>query len=146
MAKTHGGHSFRPRVRTSSPPPTAEQSSPPAASSTLVPTVPTPRRYDTRVGPTPPSPAHPRPSWRARTSGPGESSDSKPQEPYSPPNQGPAGDLPLDLSPASIIRRPIFHCSPITENSNCSTRDLHSEVYFDLPAFAEDLKLKTLCS
>ena len=105
---------------------------------------PPPRRYHTRVGPIPPSPPHPRPSRRAplfkraRTSVPGESSSSRPPKPKSPPTQGPAKDLPPDLSPASIIRRPYFHCSPITGNADCSERDLHSKIYYDLPAFAED--------
>ena len=103
-----------------------------------------PRRYHTQVGPIPPSPPHPRPSRRApsskraQTSGPGESSISRPPEPQSSPTQGPSGDLPLDLSPASIIRRPSFHCSPILENADCSERDLHNEIYYDLPAFTED--------
>ena len=48
----------------------------------------------------------------------------------------------MDLSPASVIRRPIFHCSPISGNADCSTRDLHSEVYYNLPAFAEDPELR----
>ena len=120
-----------------------------AAATVIAATVPTaPCRYDMRVGPVPPSPPHPRPtrrappSKRARNSGPGESSSSRPQEPHSPPNRGRAGDLPLDLSPASIIRRPFFHYDPIAGNSDCSTRDLHSEVYYDLPAFAEDPELR----
>ena len=110
MAKTRGGHSHRPRVRTSSPlpadssnpsphpataaaappttvAPTASQGTPAmavAASHAPVPTAPAPRRYDTRVGPTPPSPLHPRPtqrgppSKRAWTSSPGDSSSSRP--------------------------------------------------------------------
>ena len=81
------------------------------------------------------------PSKRAQTSGPRESSSSRPQEPHSPPTHGPAGDLPPDLSPDSIIRRPLFHCNPIAGNSDCSTRDLHTEVYYDLPTFAVDLEL-----
>ena len=154
MARTHGGHSFRPRVRPSFPPPAVGQSTPPAAvpaaspSSTPVPTAPTPRKYDTRVGPTPPSPAHPRPSRRApppkraRTSGPGESSSSRPQESHSPPIQGPFDNLPPDLSPAFIIRRPFFHCGPITGNSDCSTREVHCEIYYDFPSFATDPELR----
>ena len=137
-------------MRPSSPPPAAGQSTPPAvtASHTLVPTAPTPRRYDTRVGPTPPSPAHPRPSQRApppiraRTSDPGKSSSSRPQEPHSPPVQGPADDLPPDLSPASIICHPFFHYGPITGNLDCSTRDVHCETYYDFPAFATDPELR----
>ena len=106
------------------------------------------RRYHTRVGPFPPSPPHPRPSWRAppskraRTSDLRESSSSKPLEPKSPPTQGPVGDIPSDLSSASIIRRPYFHCSPIPRNANCSGRDVHDEVHYDLPAFTEDPELR----
>ena len=145
-------HSFRPRVSPSSPPPAVEQSTPlatvAATSPAPVPTALTPRRYDTWVGPTPPSPAHPRlsqrapPSKRARTWGSGESSCSRPQEPYSPPVQGLADDIPPDLSPASIIQRPSFHCGPITGNSNCSTREVHYETYYDFPAFAANPKLR----
>ena len=74
---------------------------------------PAQKRYHTRVGPTPPAPSHPRPARRApppkraRTSGLGESSTSRPPAPPSPPYQGIAGAQ--DLSPASIIRRPYFH-------------------------------------
>ena len=124
MTRTLGEHNFRPRVHPSTLPPAVEQSSPPAvaaaASLAPVPTAPAPHRYDTRVGPTPPSLAHSRPSWktppptRARISGPGESSSSRSQEPHSPLVQGPADDLPPDLSPASIIRCPFFHRGPIT--------------------------------
>ena len=110
--------------------------------------VPTLSRYHTRVGPIPPSPPHPRtpqrapPSKKARTFGLGEFSSSRPPKPQSPPTQGPAGDLPPDLSPASIIRLPYFHCSPIPGNADCSKRDLHNEIYYDLPAFAEDPELR----
>ena len=105
MAGTRGGHSFGPWVHPSSPPPAARQSTPltaaPAASLSIAPILidPVPRRYDTRVSPTPPSHAHPRPSRRAPpptrawTSDPSESSSSRPHEPYSPPVQGPADDL-----------------------------------------------------
>ena len=106
-----------------------------------------PRRYHTQVGPTPPSPPHPRPSRRAplskraQTSGPGESSSSRHQKPQSPPHQGPVGAPPLDLSLASIIRRPYFHYSPIPRNTDCSARDVHDEIHYDLTAFAEDPEL-----
>ena len=109
---------------------------------------PVPRRYHTQVGPIPPSPPHPRPSRRAppskraRTSSPRESSSSRPREPQSPPTQSPVGDLPPDLSPASIIRRPYFHCSLIPRNDDCSERDVHTKIYYDLPAFAEDPELR----
>ena len=119
-----------------------------AASHALVPTAPAPRKYDTWVGPTPPSPSHPQSSWRApspkraQTSGPSESSSSRPQKPHSLPVQGPADDFSLDLSPASIILCPIFHCGPITGNSDCSTMEVHSETYYDFPAFAADPELR----
>ena len=146
MARTRGGHSFRPRVRPSSPPLAAGQSSPPvaatAASPAPVPTAPVPRRYNTKVGPTLPSSTHPRPSERARTLDPSESSSSRPQDPHSPHVQGPANELPPDLFPASIIRRPLFHCSPITGNSDCSTKEVHCETYYDFPAFAANPELR----
>ena len=110
---------------------------------------PAPRRYHTRVGPTPPSPPHPRPTRRAPPSkrawtsaGQGESSSSRPQEPQSPPHQGPTEVHPLDLSPASIIRRPLFHCNPIPGNVDCSERDLHDEVYYDLLSFSANPELR----
>ena len=131
MARTRGAHNFMPRVRPSFPPPAIGQSTPSAAAAVAshapVFAAPAPRRYDMRVGSTPPSLAHQRPSWRAppptraRTSDPGESSSSRPQEPHSPPVQGPANDPPPDLSHASIIQRPFFHRGPITSNSDCST-------------------------
>ena len=111
---------------------------------------PTQRRYHTWVGPTPPSPSHPRPAWRApllkraRTSGPGESSTSRPQAPPSPPYQGIVGAP--DLSPASIIRRPYFPCSPIPGNVDCRGKDFHGEVYYDLPAFSRTRRSETPCS
>ena len=105
-------------------------------------------QYHTRVGPTPPSPPHPRPSQRAppskraRTSGPRESSSFRPQEPQSPLHQGPTGSPPLDLSPASIIPWPLFHYNPILGNADCSERDLHDEVYYNFPSFSIDPELR----
>ena len=171
MAKTRGGSSFRPRVRRSSPPPaddyraapptTATPVTAPPVASVAAPTttqsstavvsstaVLAPRRYHMRVGPTPPSPPHPRPARRAppfkraQTSGPRESSRSRPQEPRSPPHQGPVGAPPLDLSPASIIRWRLFNCNPISGNVDCSERDLHDEVYYDFPSFSTDSELR----
>ena len=104
------------------------------------------RRYHTRVGPTPPTPSHPRPACRgppakrARTSGPGESSTSRSKAPLYPPYQGIAGAL--DLSLGSIIRRPYFPCNPIPGNVSCRDRDCHGEVYYDLPAFSADPGLR----
>ena len=170
MVKTRERSSFWPQVHRSSPPPTGDSTAPAplagAAPTTAPPTAsmataaqgsatmvssataPTPRRYHTRVGPTPPSPPHPKPSRRAppskraRTSGPGESSSSRPQEPQSPPHQSPIGAPPLDLSLASIIRRPLFHYNPIPGNPDCSERDLHDEVYYDFPSFSADPELR----
>ena len=146
-------------MRPSSPPPVdaaaalvAGQSTPPvvaaAASHALIHAAPAPYRYDTRVGPTPLSPPHLRPSWRApplkraRASSPGESSSSSPQKPHSPPVQGLAADFSLDLSPASIIRCPIFHCGPIIGNSGCSTKEVNNKTYYDFLAFAANPELK----
>ena len=104
------------------------------------------RRYHTRVRPTPPAPSHPNtarrapPSKKARTSRLGESSTSRSRAPPSPPYQGIAGAP--NLSPASIIRRPYFPCDPIPGNVNCRGRYFHGEVYYDLPAFAVDPKLR----
>ena len=127
--------------------PVAAATSAVVTSIVLIAPTPAPRRYASRGGLTPPSPPYPRPTRRAPpskrswTSDPGESSSSKPQKPPSPPNQGSVGDPPFNLSPASIIRRPYFHYDPIVGNSDCSTRDLHSEFYYDLSAFATDLEL-----
>ena len=103
-------------------------------------------QYHTRVGPIPLAPSHPRPAQRAPpakrawTSGPEESSTSKPRAPPSPPYHGIAGAL--DLSPASIIRRPYFPCDPIPGNVDCRGRDFHGEVYYDLPTFTANLELR----
>ena len=113
----------------------------PATAAAHAPTTPVPHRYETRVGPIPPSPTHPRPSRRppppkrARTSGLIESSSSWPQEPHSSPNQGPAYGSPQDQSPGFIIKRPILHYGPILGNSDCSGKDLHNENFYDIPAF-----------
>ena len=61
-------------------------------------------------------------------------------EPQPPPYQGIARAP--DISPASIIRRPYFPCDPILGNVDCRGRDFHEEVYYDLPAFATDPKLR----
>ena len=109
---------------------------------------PAPRRYHTRVSPTPPSPPHPWPSQRAPpskrvwTSSLGESSSSKPQDPHFLPHLGLAGAPPLDLSPASIIRRPLFHYNLIPGNADCNERDLDDEVYYDLSSFSADLEFR----
>ena len=145
-------------MRPSSPPPTAGQAAPAAADDLASPAVATaaPRRYDTRVGrPTPPSPPHPwssrraPPSKRARTSGPGEFSSSRPQGPHSSPIQGPVAGSSQDLSLGSLIRRLILHCGPNPGNSDCSAKDLHNETfmtYLFLPPFPSSETPCGLCT
>ena len=109
--------------------------------------VPPSRRYNTRVGPRPPFPVHPRPPPRAppsklaRTSGPGETSSSRPEPSQSPTAQSPARSSP-QLSPASRIRRPLFHCDPILENVDCRAKDFHRESYYDIPALTADPRFR----
>ena len=96
------------------------------------------------MGPRPLSPEHPRPRWRvppskwARTSGPGESSRSRP-EPSPPPAD--KSSLP-QLSPTSRIRRPMFNCDPIPRNVNLHTRDFHMESYYNIPTLTADRRFR----
>ena len=114
MAKTRGGHSYKPLVQPSSPPPISvgqPTASPSVAEPAVIPVIglsilvavaaieapapvpaaPASCNYDTWVGPTPPFSPHPWPSLRAppskraKTSGPSESSSLRAQEPQSPP-------------------------------------------------------------
>ena len=84
------------------------------------------RRYQTRVGPRAPSPVpqrrarRARPSKRARTSGPGESSSSRP--PSSPVAAAAEKTHSPQLSPASRIRRPMFVGYPILGNADIHSR------------------------
>ena len=146
MARTRGGYNFRPRVRRSSPPPATGHSSPATTTNVVshapIPTAPVHRTDNTRAGSSLPSPDRPRPSQMARTLDPGESSTTRSQEPYLPHVQGPVDDLPPHQSPTAIIRRPLFHCGPIIGNSDCSTRAVHCETYYDLPAFAANPELR----
>ena len=88
-----------------------------------------------------PSPVHPRPprrappSKRGRTSGPGKFSRSRPEPSPPPTAQDPTQSSP-QLSPASRIRRPLFHCDPIPRNVDCRAKDFHGESYYDIPALA----------
>ena len=105
------------------------------------------RRYNTWVGPCLPSPMHPRPprrappSKRARTSGPGESSRSRPEPSWSPAAQSLVQSSP-QLSPTSRIRRPLFHCDPTPGNVDCRGKDCHGESYYDIPALAVDPRFR----
>ena len=93
-------------------------------------------------GPCPPSgPAHQaRPSKRARTSGPGESSSSRPQP--SPVTSAAEATSSPQFSPASRIRRPLFVGNPIPGNVRLYCREFHQESYYDVPALMADPRFR----
>ena len=99
-------------------------------------------RYQTRMGPRAPSLVpqwrvrRARPSKRARTSGPGESSSSRPQP--SPFTSAAEATSSPQLSPASRIRRPLFVGNPIPGNARLHRRPFHQESYYDVPALRAD--------
>ena len=142
MVRTRGGSRLRSRVRFSTP----ERETPapvPAPVPSLVPeAVPEEpqgfRRYQTRMGPRAPSPVpqrrarRVRPSKWARTSGPGESSSSRPQP--SPVTSAAEATSSPQLSPASRIRRSLFVGNPIPRNVRLHRREFHQESYYDVPA------------
>ena len=96
------------------------------------------------MGPWAPSLVYPRPRWRAspskraRTSGLGESSWSRP-EPSPPPADESSSP---QLSPASRIGRPMFSCDPIPGNVNLHARDFHMESYYDIPTLTADQRFR----
>ena len=102
------------------------------------------RRNQTRMGPRAPSLVpqrqrrRVRPSKWARTSGPGESSRSRP-EPSPPPAV--EGSSP-QLSLASRIRLPMFTSDPIPGNVDLHARDFHGEPYYDVPALTTDPRFR----
>ena len=124
MVRTRGGSRIRPQVRFSSPEREAPAPVPAPAPSPVPEAVPEEpygfRCYQTRMGPRAPSPVpqrrvrRARPSKRARTSGPGESSSSRP--PPSPVTSAAEATSSPQLSPASRIRRPLFVGNPIPGN------------------------------
>ena len=77
-----------------------------------------------------------RPSKRARTSGPGESSSSR-QQPSPVTSVAEATSSP-QLSPASRIRRPLFVGNPISGNARLHRRPFHQESFYDVPALRAD--------
>ena len=79
-----------------------------------------------------------RPSKRAWTSGPGESSRSRP-EPSPPPAD--EGSSPK-LSPASRIRRPMFTGDPIPGNIDLRAKDFHGEPFYNVPALTTDPRVR----
>ena len=98
------------------------------------------------MGPRPPSPVpqrrsrRARPSKRACTSGPGESSSSKPQP--SPATSVAETTSSPQLSPASRIRRSLFVGHPILRNVALHSRDFHQESYYDVPALTADPRFR----
>ena len=152
MVRTKGGSRLRSRVRFSTP----EREAPAPA---LIPApVPSPvpevvpkepqgfRRYQTRMGPRAPSPVpqrrarRARPSKRARTSEPGESSSSRPQP--SPVTSAAEATSSPQLSPASRIRSPLFVGNPIPGNVRLHRRGFHQESYYDVPALTADPRFR----
>ena len=146
MVRTRGGSRLRPRVRFSTPEREAPAPVPaPVPSQVLEAVSEEPqgfRRYQTRMGPRAPSPVprkrvrRARPSKRARTSGPGESSSSRP--PLSPVASATEATSSPQLSPASRIRRPMFVGNPIPGNARLHRRPFHQESYYDVPALRAD--------
>ena len=146
MVRTRGGSRLLPRVRFSTP----EREVPAPVPSPVLEVVPEEplgfRRYQTRMGPRAPSPVprrrvrRARPSKRARTSGPGESSSSS--HPPSPVASASEATSSPQLSPASRIRRPIFVGNPIPGNARLHRRPFHQESYYDVPALRADLRYR----
>ena len=135
MVRTRGGSRLRPRVRFSTPEREAPAPAPvPAPAPSPVPEVVPEepqgfRRYQIRMGPRALSPVpqrrvrRARPSKRARTSGPGESSSSRLQ-PSLVTSAAEATSSP-QLSPASRIRRPLFVGNAIPGNVQLHRRPFH---------------------
>ena len=146
MVRTRGGSRIRPRVRFSTP----EREAPAPVPAPVPSPVPEAvseepqgfRRYQTRMGPRAPSPVprrrvrRARPSKRARTSGPGESSSSRLQP--SPVSSAAEATSSPQLSPASRIRRPLFVGNPIPGNARLHRRPFHQESFYDVPALRAD--------
>ena len=154
MVRSRGGSCLRPRVRFSTPKREAPALAPvPAPVPSLVPEVVPEepqgfRRYQTRMGPRAPSPVpqrrvrRARPSKRARTSGPGESSSSRP--PPSPVTSTVETKSSQQLSPASRIRRPMYVGHPIPGNIALHSRDFQQESFYDVPALRADPRFRDL--
>ena len=146
MVRTRGGSRLRPRVRFSTPE-QEEQALVPAAVPELVPEEAQGfKRYQNRMGPRAPSlvpqrrSKRARPSKRVRTSGPEESSSSRPQSSPSTPTAEETSSP--QLSPASRIRRPLFVGTPIPGNVGLHARDFHGESYYDVPALTADPRFR----
>ena len=156
MVRTRGGSRLRPRVRFSTP--DREASAAAAAPAPKPAPVPSPvpeavpdeplgfRRYQTRMGPRAPSPVprrrvrRARPSKRAHTSGPSESSSAR--LPPSPVASVAEATSSPQLSPASRIRRPMFVGNPIPGNARLHRRQFHQESYYDIPSLRADSRYR----
>ena len=146
MVRTRGGSRLRPLVRFSKPEREAPAPVPVPAPSPVPEAVPEEpqgfRHYQTRMGPRAPSPVtwrrvrRARPSKRARTSGPGESSSSRPHP--SPVTSVAEATSSPQLSPPSRIRRPLFVGNPIPGNARLHRRPFHQESYYDVPTLRAD--------
>ena len=152
MIRTRGGSRLWPRVRFSTP--DREASSPAPIPATVPAPVQSPvpeavpdeplgfRRYQTWMGPRAPSPVprrrvrRARPSKRARTSGPGESSSARP--PPSPVASATEATSSSQLSPALRIRVPRFVGNPIQGNARLHRRPFHQESFYNVPALRAD--------
>ena len=153
MVRTRGGsRRLRPQVRFSTPE-REEQASVPAVPALAPEPVPKAvpeepqgfQRYQTRMGPRAPSPVpqrrsrRARPSKRACTSGPGESSSSRPEPTPSPVVEATSSP---QLSLASRIRRPLFVGHPIPRNVRLHRREFHGESYYDVAALMADHRFR----
>ena len=154
MVRTRGGSRLRTRIRFSTP--EREEQAPVLAPVPDPVPAPVPevvleepqgfRRYQTRMGPRAPSlvpqrrSRRARPSKWARTTGPGESSSSRPRpSPFT--SVAEATSSP-QLSPASRIRRALFTGTPIPGNVDLRSRDFHQESYYDVPALTADPRFR----
>ena len=146
MVRTRGGSRIWPRVRFSTPERETAAPVPAPVPSPVHEAVPDEplgfRRYQTRMGPRAPSPVpqrrarRARPSKRARTSGPGESSSSRP--PPSPVASAAEAIPSPQLSPTSQIRRPMFVGNPIPGNAPLHSRPFQQESFYDVPGLRAD--------
>ena len=148
MVCTREAHHYKPRVQLSTPERDGAETSRAATCRSPTQVIETPptlapasiskeaqaseppsKRFQIRVGPRAPSPVHPRPrrrappSKQARTSGPGESSRSRPESSPPPADQSSSPQL----SPHMRITCPMFSYDPIPGNVNLRARDFHGE-------------------
>ena len=146
MVHTRGGSRVRPRVRFSTPERETTAPVPAPVPSPIPEAVPDEplgfRRYQTRMGPRAPSlvpqrrARRVRPSKRAHTLGPGESSSSRP--PPSPVASAAEETPSPQLSPASWIRRPMFVGNPIPGNAELHSRPFQQKSFYDVPGLRAD--------